>query len=683
MDYTKNLQKVFDKKLAITSHQALSNAMQILKKDYLNQIKYHLNWAESIKEDLIDPLVAFYENQTEQGKLINSEVRKAEKDFADWYSKLDLAKSNFFKSAKSAENMKLQSELFKLNNIDNYSSRLNDINKHEANCQRQLKDAKELEKNYIIMLNSVNQVREGYIDVMTKGLSKFQSLEEEYISFVKDCLRKFVVYQVALNRNLQYDIEKKASAMENIDVKSEIISFVEMYKTSNMPPSQIAFEPYSSEITIDDDAYSKDHSSFNSNNINSNGSITKLNKALIVPSLLGSDEILSKDSDDVNRIVVKSQKLTLSVSSSSANFNKNNEKKEIENKDKLEEENFSSSKIESLVEIQPQTNQINEFNKESEKGINQVTVTEDSNSEVKEKDIKTSPKSYNFNTNNEVNTKESRLKSTQKSVREFIGSVFFTKLPEFSVDPNSPSSKQLTEIQTLVDYAFEGKELSIEEKQIFVQNTKKKHNRKFFIECLNKIRSDCCFSFSKKSFETIGFLMYSVLTDSYKEEEYDIINKIITLSQTFYRVDEEHNKPRVFMHSVIDCHSIFKQEKLWRELIKFAIRGELQYQRAFTVHGYNSSNNNNSNNNDDKISNIVKIAFMQLNTFIYHMLNYFLNKNSIKNIILDFSDYYGFSEVQVTELNKIIKEYNNFEDVSMTVESINKNIKPIEQENVS
>ena len=55
------------------------------------------------------------------------------------------------------------------------------------------------------------------------------------------------------------------------------------------------------------------------------------------------------------------------------------------------------------------------------------------------------------------------------------------------------------------------------------------------------------------------------------------------------------------------------------------------------------------------------------------------NKNSIKNIILDFSDYYGFSEVQVTELNKIIKEYNNCEDVSMTVESINKNIKPIEQ----
>jgi hypothetical protein len=42
-------------------------------------------------------------------------------------------------------------------------------------------------------------------------LNEFQELEEKLIEELRDALRKYVVYQVALVRNFQYDIEKKAA----------------------------------------------------------------------------------------------------------------------------------------------------------------------------------------------------------------------------------------------------------------------------------------------------------------------------------------------------------------------------------------------------------------------------------------------------------------------------------------
>jgi len=35
-------------------------------------------------------------------------------------------------------------------------------------------------------------------------------MEEKYIEFVKDLMRKYVIYQVSNVRNLQYDVDKKA-----------------------------------------------------------------------------------------------------------------------------------------------------------------------------------------------------------------------------------------------------------------------------------------------------------------------------------------------------------------------------------------------------------------------------------------------------------------------------------------
>ncbi len=84
-------------------------------------------------------------------------------------------------------------------------------NKLENKCQNNLREAKDSERAYISTINNANFHRENYIENMKRTMNDFQNLEEKLCEMIKDSLRKYVVYQVAYIRNLQYDIEKKAN----------------------------------------------------------------------------------------------------------------------------------------------------------------------------------------------------------------------------------------------------------------------------------------------------------------------------------------------------------------------------------------------------------------------------------------------------------------------------------------
>jgi hypothetical protein len=76
-----------------------------------------------------------------------------------------------------------------------------------------LKEAKEAERQYLHNITIANNSMEFYVESMKRILNEFQGLEEKLIEGIKDALRKYVIYQVALIRNLQYDIEKKANVI--------------------------------------------------------------------------------------------------------------------------------------------------------------------------------------------------------------------------------------------------------------------------------------------------------------------------------------------------------------------------------------------------------------------------------------------------------------------------------------
>lgn len=207
VDYAKGMKRIYDMNYAVTKMPSLLNGIITFKNDLYNQYEYTVEFASSLQDDIINPLENFLSEQNNQGKSLNNEARKVEKDFKSCIERLEKSRIKFHTSAKMAEDMKIQSELAKINQNNISENKI----KLELRAQNCLKEAKENERVYISNIGIANNMREQYIEVMKKMMNEFQTLEENLVNTVKDSLRKYIIYQVALLRNLQYDIEKKAS----------------------------------------------------------------------------------------------------------------------------------------------------------------------------------------------------------------------------------------------------------------------------------------------------------------------------------------------------------------------------------------------------------------------------------------------------------------------------------------
>jgi hypothetical protein len=245
LEFAKNNKKIYDLNYAVTRMPSLQNAVIAFKNDLLNQYSYSFDFCNNIKEEIIEPLKTLLNDQNNAGKKYNTEARKVDKDFRDCVERLDKSRIRFHMLAKSAEDSKLQVEIAKKgpNNLN-----MDQKAKLEIKSQTSLKDAKEAERQYIQNINAANNQRESYIESMKRILNDFQFLEEKLIEEVKDSLRKYVIYQVALVRNQQYDIEKKASIMEAVNVQADIRNFIETNATNSLPPYKFDFIPYVSEL---------------------------------------------------------------------------------------------------------------------------------------------------------------------------------------------------------------------------------------------------------------------------------------------------------------------------------------------------------------------------------------------------------------------------------------------------
>jgi hypothetical protein len=243
-DNANGMKKIYETSYAVTNMPSLKNGILAFKNDLFNQYTYSIDFLNSLKEEIIEPLKTILNHQTTKGKIFNNEYRKVEKDFKDIVDKLEKSRIKFHNCAKNAEESKVQTELAKLS----FTIPKEQKSKLEIKSQNLLKEAKEAEKIYISNISNANNIRELYIDTMKKMLNEFQSLEEKLIEAVKDSLRKYVIYQVAMIRNLQYDIERKASVMEAINIQSDIRDFIENNSTNAILQHKFEFIPYVSEI---------------------------------------------------------------------------------------------------------------------------------------------------------------------------------------------------------------------------------------------------------------------------------------------------------------------------------------------------------------------------------------------------------------------------------------------------
>ena len=243
--FSKELKRLSDylKNNSITTFESLNEGIISFQNDLLNQHDYLKENLNNIKEEIISPLKELKERITKRKNNNLNEMLTNEKLYNNCLAQFENAKLKFHKSVKEVEQNKLEVEIIRK---EKYPQ--DKITEQEIKALNSLKTAKENEKNYIFLINNINNKQEEYIEIKKKNLNELKNMEEDIGLYIKDSLRKYIVYQVSYIRNFQYDIDKKAKIMENINIIKDLNEFIYKNTTKDIPPFKHDYIPYLSEI---------------------------------------------------------------------------------------------------------------------------------------------------------------------------------------------------------------------------------------------------------------------------------------------------------------------------------------------------------------------------------------------------------------------------------------------------
>lgn len=205
--------------------------------------QYYSELANNLKNDLLEPAKKFLEEQNAIGKKIYGDIKKVDKDYKEALSNLEKSRNKFYQSAKSAEIATVDCELSKVTYVAPQQKE-----KFLLKSTTMLKEAKDAEKIYLNSLKYTNNVRMIYIETSLSIMQSFQMLEEDFINYIQNLMRKFCIYSAANHTNNTFDIEKLHTKIEKINQNADIMNFIESNKTNLITPPKIEYLPYSIEL---------------------------------------------------------------------------------------------------------------------------------------------------------------------------------------------------------------------------------------------------------------------------------------------------------------------------------------------------------------------------------------------------------------------------------------------------
>ncbi len=139
------------------------------------------------------------------------------------------------------------------------------------------------------------------------------------------------------------------------------------------------------------------------------------------------------------------------------------------------------------------------------------------------------------------------------------------------------------------------------------------------------------------------------------------------MAQTLYKTANIPNQPRIFLQTMLDYHSLWKNQSFWEDFIKckieiilVVINEELHSQKNYNIYTFETS--------IDKIKRIKATVLTQLMSFSYSMISFKFRKERLKDIIIQFSNYYEIEENSLQEILKNVEDYCLLHDKSAVIE---------------
>ena len=269
LNLAENLKKLSESKNQITTFESLNEGILGFKGDMYNQFNYLSELLLGMKDEIIKPLSSAYKTFCKKIDNNLSETSTINEEYQNSIRQMEIYKNKFHSSVYSAEQSKLKVEYYKkkINSIndsdknpknkeikDNY---IINLKKEENRANNFLKEAKNNEIDYITLINNTNILQDEYIEIKKRNLNQIQELEGELGEVIKDSLRKFIIFQVAYLRNMQYDVDKKVKILEGVNIRSDIQKFINSNKKDTIPPKKFEYIPYTSKLNIKEEEKGK------------------------------------------------------------------------------------------------------------------------------------------------------------------------------------------------------------------------------------------------------------------------------------------------------------------------------------------------------------------------------------------------------------------------------------------
>ena len=244
-NYLLLLKKTYLSKNQITVFESLYKGFNSFKNDMSNQYKYLSEFLNGLRDEIINPLSSLFKTSLSKLNYNIFEMQSIEKAYETSVENLETSKNYFHHFAKNAEESKIMAELYKERNDKNLSGL---IKEEETKMLDNLKKSKDNEKIYVELIDKTNDLQDDYIEIKKRNLNEIQELEEEIAENIKDSFRKFIVFQVAYLRNMEYDIKNKSMIFENINIKNDINKYINNNKTQITQLYKYEYSPYISEF---------------------------------------------------------------------------------------------------------------------------------------------------------------------------------------------------------------------------------------------------------------------------------------------------------------------------------------------------------------------------------------------------------------------------------------------------
>lgn len=235
-DYMKGLEKLANYTVMLRDGTIL-NAVNALKNNSYSKAFQVKTLIDSIKADIIIPLSNLLKTQSDIIKPYNTEAIKIQTLKDSLIEKVATSKKKYWKSCQECEKTTFSLEEALAQNVR--EKLLNRLTVEKELLDRNAADYYDSIDKYKLFKDSVK-------DKMIPILNLYEIQEKERLDSIKDALRKLVVYDTSMIRNIQYDLDTLAHYMESINTISDLKFMIdESLGQSEFP--NIEFEAYTSE----------------------------------------------------------------------------------------------------------------------------------------------------------------------------------------------------------------------------------------------------------------------------------------------------------------------------------------------------------------------------------------------------------------------------------------------------